>query len=48
VVKEISLKVEVLMDMYHAMHSQQEEMASMHAYDRHYGMFKGRQNEVKQ
>ena len=36
------------MDMYHAMHSQQEEMASMHAYDKHYGMFKGRQNEVKQ
>ena len=47
-VKEISLKVEVLMDMYHAMHSQQLEMASMQSYDRYYGMFKGRQNEVKQ
>jgi hypothetical protein len=42
VVKEISLKVEVLMDMYQAMHSQQMEMASMHSYDRHYGVFKGR------
>jgi hypothetical protein len=46
-VKEISLKVEVLMDMYHAMHSQQAEMGSMHSYDKHYGVFRGRQNEVK-
>jgi len=48
VAKEISLKVEVLMEMYEALHSQQFEMTSMQAYDRYYGMFKARQNEVKQ
>ena len=36
------------MEMYEALHSQQFEMTSMQAYDRYYGMFKARQNEVKQ
>jgi hypothetical protein len=48
VAREITLKVEVLMDMYQAMHQQSIDLTGTQAYDRHYQLFKNRQNEVKQ
>lgn len=42
VVKEVALKVDVLMDMYANMETQQGELASDPNYDKYYNMFKGR------
>ena len=42
VAKEIQLKVEVLMDMYQAMHQQCIDMQQSQAYERHYTLFKKR------
>lgn len=47
VAKEISLKIEVLMDMYQAMHQQCIDMQASQAYERHYSLFKKRQQEIK-
>ena len=40
VTKEISLKVEVLMEMYQAMELSCEELNVSENYDKHYGVFK--------
>ena len=47
VVKEIQLKVEILMEMYQTMHQQSVDMNCSQNYDRHYSQFKKRQVEVK-
>ena len=47
VTKEISLKVEVLMEMYQAMELSCEELNVSENYDKHYGVFKQKQAELR-
>ena len=47
VIKEINLKVEVLMEMYSAMGSSCEELSDKSNYESRLGEFKKQQNEVK-
>ena len=47
VTKEISLKVDILMEMYQAMEDSCEELNVADNYDRHYNIFKSKQNEMK-
>ena len=47
VAKEISLKVDVLKDMYQALHQQCVDLNGNQNYDMHYAVFKKRQQEVK-
>eukprot|EP00347_Sterkiella_histriomuscorum_P020077 403339189 len=48
VTKEISLKVEVIMEMYQAMENSCEELNNQENYDRHYNTLKAKQNEIKE
>lgn len=48
VTKEISLKVEVLMEMYQAMELSCEELHNPENYERQYNFYKIRQNEMKE
>ena len=47
VAKEISLKVEVLMEMYLAMEIQCNQLQDKTAYEKQYNLFKKKQNETK-
>lgn len=47
VAKEISLKVEVIMEMYQAMELSCDELSDMSNYEQHYNVFKQKQNEIK-
>lgn len=48
IVKEISLKVEVLIEMYQAMEVSCDELNDKSNYERQYNIFKKRQNEMKE
>jgi hypothetical protein len=47
VIKEINLKVEVLMEMYLAMGNSCEELTDKTNYENKLGLFKKKQNEMK-
>lgn len=47
VTKEISLKVEVIMEMYQAMEDSCEELENQENYEKHYNIFKAKQSEMK-
>jgi uncharacterized protein YfbU (UPF0304 family) len=46
--KEISLKVEVIMEMYQAMSVMCEDLKETSAFDKHASAFKKRQQEMKE
>jgi hypothetical protein len=48
VMKEISLKVEVLMEMYQAMEQSCDELQSTEVYEAQYAIFRHRQTEMKE
>lgn len=48
VAKEISLKVEVIMEMYQAMEMSCDELGNMANYDYHYNILKQKQNIIKE
>ncbi len=47
VLKEIELKVEVLMEMYQAMEESCDELSQPSSYDKHYNIYRMKQNEMK-
>lgn len=48
VAKEVSLKVEVIMEMYQAMEMSCDELGNMANYDYHYNILKQKQNIIKE
>jgi hypothetical protein len=48
VTKEITLKVEVLMEMYQAMGLSCQELTNTENYEKQYNIYKMKQNEMKE